>query len=253
MVSKRFRNQKSEDNFIIETGLKDSLEKPESLTPKQRKIRENLSRFSTDLEFNPLELYESWLLLRYQENLPSDTLLISHITRELLDSICKFETVDQPPNEKIIVDSEIEEFNLVDEVKDKFKIDRTSKGMSWRGPMQETERNYLIGLSEKQDFKFCIWELYKKCSDRREGEIERKLKALLRKMDPQNSGLGNTKRIETEFMYLRRYFSGLSHVKKGHHYQDREFEDNILRIEEMLELISKDQMSIFDDIDDLLS
>jgi len=252
MASKRSRFQKPENDCTIQKGLNDDLEKPESLTPKQRKIRENLSRFSTELEFNPLDLYEAWIILRYHENLPYSILLISHITRELLDSICKFETDDQPTNERIIVDSEIEEFNLEDDVKDKFIVDRSLKEMSWRGPMQETERNYLLDLSEKQNFKFCIWELYKKCSDRREGEIERKLKALFRRMDPQNSELGNKQIIETEFMYLRRYFSGLSHVKKEHHYQDREFEDNILRVEEILELISKDQMSIFDDIDDLL-
>jgi hypothetical protein len=75
MANKLFGNQKPEDNISIKTGLMDGLKKPESLTPKQRKTRENLSRFSKDLGFNPLELYEAWLLFRYQENLPYDTLV----------------------------------------------------------------------------------------------------------------------------------------------------------------------------------
>jgi len=253
MGIKSSKNQKKEDPFSIKGALKAGQEEPESLTPKQLNIMENLSRFATDLEFNPLELYKAWLLLRYQENFPSGILLISHITRELLDSLCKFEAIDLSTNETIIVDSEIDEFIVAEVIKDKFKINRASREMSWIGPMQETERNYLIDLSEKQDYKFCIWELFKKCSDRREGEMGRKFRALLNRMDPQNSDQRDTKRIESEFINLRRYFSGLSHVRKEHYYQDSEFDDNIFRVEEILELITKDHMSIFEDIDELLS
>lgn len=233
-------------------GIGKQIKKPEKKPVAFENLRIQLSNFSDEIKDELLDIFDTWVSLRGQEEIPLTIPLISYLTRELLEFICKFETIDTA-DANIVVDSDIEidESSIRQKIANKLSIDKSENKLIWVGLMTENEKKYLLNLSEKQDFRYCVWELFKDCNDLRNGLMVAKFKVLLKKLDPQNEIHDNEKLIQL-YKDLRKYFTNLLHLRKEANYNREDFYENLLRVEEILFVIAKDQITIMDEIDQLL-